>query len=315
MENILQIKNLSLGFNIELDFKEEFFFALNNINLSFEKGKIHCLAGESGCGKTVLISSILNLLPNNAKITQGEILFNGFDIKKQDVLGKSIFLIPQDPFVSLNPLYTIENQMLEVKAFEKKDKAYAIKKIKNALEEVKINNIDNVLKSYPHELSGGMKQRVIIAMALCNNSELILADEPTTALDVSVSNSILNILLELKNKGKTIILITHDLSIVSNYSDSATIMYLGNVVEKAPSDILFKNPLHPYTKALLKALPDKRGKKLQSIKGSVTPITKVINGCKFNPRCPYTMEKCKMQAPELMEVENNHFVSCFLYDC
>ncbi len=313
MENILEIQNLSVGFNIELNYKERFFYALNDINLTFEKGKIHCLAGESGCGKSVLINTILNLLPKNAKVTSGTILYKGENIRNLDILGKSVFLIPQDPFVSLNPLYTIENQMMEVRALKFLKKADAIKKIKNSLEEVKILNIDNVLKSYPHELSGGMKQRIIIAMALCNNSDLILADEPTTALDVTVSNSILNILLELKNKGKTIILITHDLSIVSNYADSVTIMYLGNIVEHAPVDILFKNPMHPYTKALLKALPDKRGKKLESIKGQISPITEIIEGCKFHPRCPYVMEKCKNNIPCLKK-HSCSSVSCFLYD-
>lgn len=307
MDNILEIKNLSVGFNIE----DNFYYALNDISLSFEKGKMHAIAGESGCGKSVLINTILKLLPKNGIVKSGEILFksknilNFKDKEIRKIRGDEISLIPQDPFMSLNPLYTIENQLLEVK-----DDLNIIKK---ALEEVKIKNIDNVLKSYPHELSGGMKQRVIIAMSLISGSELILADEPTTALDVTVSNSILNLLLELKNKGKTIILITHDLSIVSNYCDTTTIMYLGNIVEKANSDILFKNPLHPYTKALLGALPNARGKKLENIKGQISPITQCIEGCKFHPRCNFTMEKCKKQKPNLNKIKNN-CCACFLYD-
>ena len=208
--------------------------------------------------------------------------------------------------MSLNPLYTIENQILEV--FDDNNKIQNLEKVKDALNKVKIKNIDTVLKSYPHELSGGMKQRVIIAMSLIQNSDLILADEPTTALDVSVSNSILDLLVELKNMGKTIILITHDLSIVSNYCDTTTIMYLGEIVEKNNTKDLFKNPLHPYTKALLGALPDKRGKKLKNIRGQISPITEIINGCKFHPRCDYVMEKCKNKKPEF-----KHCVKCFLY--
>lgn len=302
MENILEIKNLYVGFNIE----DNFYYALNDINLSFEKGKIHAIAGESGCGKSVLINTILGLLPKNAKVTKGEIFFqneNLLNLKEkelQKIRGKKISLIPQDPFMSLNPLYTIENQLLEIKN--------DINLIKKSLEEVKIKNIETVLKSYPHELSGGMKQRIIISMALISNSDLILADEPTTALDVSVSNSILNLLLDLKNKGKTIILITHDLSIVSNYCDTTTIMYLGDIVEKNESNLLFKKPLHPYTNALLEALPTTKGKKLENIKGQISPITELIQGCKFHPRCNCAMEICKKIKPTL----KNH-VACHLY--
>lgn len=313
-ENILEVNNLSVGFNIE----DEFYYVLNNINLSFEKGKIHAIAGESGCGKSVFINTILRLLPKNARISSGEILFNNenlLNLKEKEIRkirGRKISLIPQDPFMSLNPLFTIENQLLEVCKVNKTDKKLRLEIIKNALDEVKIKNIDSVLKSYPHELSGGMKQRVIIAMSLISNSDLILADEPTTALDVSVSNSILNLLVELKNKGKTIILITHDLSIVSNYTDSASIMYLGDVVEKSESKNLFKNPKHPYTKALLGALPSVRGKKLENIKGQISPITTIIQGCKFHPRCKNCMEICETQKPKTI---SNCFgsVSCWLY--
>lgn len=306
--DIIKIKNLSMGFNID----DNFYYALENINLDFSKGKIHAIAGESGCGKSVLINTILKILPKNAIIKSGEIIFDNKNLlnfsekEYENIRGKKISLIPQDPFMSLNPLYTIENQILEV--FDDNNKVQNLEKVKDALNKVKIKNIDTVLKSYPHELSGGMKQRVIIAMSLIQNSDLILADEPTTALDVSVSNSILDLLVELKNMGKTIILITHDLSIVSNYCDTTTIMYLGEIVEKNNTKDLFKNPLHPYTKALLGALPDKRGKKLENIKGQISPITEIINGCKFHPRCDYVMEKCKIEKPEF-----KHCVKCFLY--
>ena len=307
-QNILEIKNLSVGFNID----DNFYYAIEGINLSFERGKIHCLVGESGCGKSVFISSILKLLPKNAVVKSGEIIFNGVDlakIKEKDFnlyRGKNIFLIPQDPFMSLNPLYNVENQMLEVASLKDNPKQKEI--IKNALEEVKIKNIDNVLKSYPHELSGGMKQRIIIAMALISGAELILADEPTTALDVSVSNSILNLLLDLKNKGKTIILITHDLSIASNYADSVNIMYLGKIVESANTLELFKNPLHPYTKALLGAIPNKKGVRLSNIIGQIPNIKEYIEGCKFYTRCEVVKDECKSQIPILSG--KNHKCAC-----
>ncbi len=312
--NILEVKDLSVGFNIEINNKDRFFYALNGISLEFEKGKMHALAGESGCGKSVFINTILKLLPKNAKITSGEILFeneNLLDIKEKDfrnIRGKKISLIPQDPFMSLNPLYTIENQLLEIL-----DKNNDKEIIKTALEKVKIKNINTALKSYPHELSGGMKQRVIIAMSIVSDSDLILADEPTTALDVSVSNSILELLSELKNSGKTIILITHDLSIVSNYCDRANIMYLGNIVESSTSKKLFKTPLHPYTNALLKALPDKKGVKLQNIKGQISPITEIIQGCKFHPRCEKATEICKTVIPKKINIDET-CVMCRLYD-
>ena len=314
MDKILKVKNLSAGFYIE----DNFYFALNDINLEFEKCKIHAIAGESGCGKSVFINTILKLLPKNSEITSGEIFFenkNLLEVKKNDfnkIRGTKIALIPQDPFMSLNPLYKIENQLLEVNSLKSKGKEEAKKIILKALEEVKIQNIENVLKSYPHELSGGMKQRIIIAMALISDATLILADEPTTALDVSVSNSILNLLTELKNKGKTIILITHDLSIVYNYCDTATIMYLGDIVESSNAKELFKNPKHPYTKALIEALPTLRGKKLKNIKGQISPITNTISGCKFNPRCEYKKEICAFNKPEL-KTYSNHSIACYLY--
>jgi len=295
---ILEVKNLSVGFNLDINNEDKFFFALNNINLDFEKGKIHALAGESGCGKSVFINTVLKLLPKNAIVKSGEILFNNENILNlneneiRKIRGHQIALIPQDPFMSLNPLYTIENQLREI--------SNDIDKVKDALNNVRLKDIDNVLKSYPHELSGGMKQRIIIAMALISDAELILADEPTTALDVSVSNSILDLLLDLKNINKTIILITHDLSIVSNYCDTSTIMYLGDIVEQGECAELFKNPRHPYTKALLNALPNERGKKLENIKGQISPITEIIEGCKFHPRCNFAFDKCKIQKPELI---------------
>jgi len=315
MKNILEVKNLNLGFNVE----DDFIHVLKDVSLQFEKEKIHAIAGESGCGKSVLISSILNILPNNAKITKGEItylnnnLLNLTDKNYKKLVNNDFALIPQDPFMSLNPLYTIENQLFELPCLSGLNKIEKTDIALKVLDDVKIKNPQTVLKSYPHELSGGMKQRIIISMALISNSKIIFADEPTTALDVSVSNSILNLLLELKNKGKTIILITHDLSIVSNYSDTTTILYLGEVVERANTCDFFKKPFHPYSKALLEALPVDRNLKLKSIKGNISPISQKITGCKFHPRCNFVFDRCKNEIPALKK-QDNSCVSCFLYD-
>jgi len=217
-ECILKINNLTLDFEI----KEKYYRALDNINLTFKRGKTHALVGESGCGKTMTAMSVLKLLPNNAKIISGEIFYNDknlldFDDKQmQEIRGQKIALIPQDPMTSLNPLYTIENQLIESITLNNKISKNKAKELAyDALKEVDIKNIDNVLKSYPHELSGGMKQRIIIAMALLTDAEIIIADEPTTALDVTIQAQILNLLDKIKKQNKTIILITHNLGIVS----------------------------------------------------------------------------------------------------
>ena len=262
-QNIIEINNLSLGFEID----EKFYPAIHSVNFDIQRGKIHAIVGESGCGKTMTVMSILKLLPKNAKITNGEILFenrNILSLKDKDlrkIRGRKIALIPQDPMTSLNPLYTIENQMIEtVLLHNNVSKKEAYKIALNALEDVEIVNPKERMKAYPHELSGGMKQRVIIAMALSSKADVIIADEPTTALDVTIQAQILKLLSGIKKSGKSIILITHDLGIVKQYADFVSIMYLGKVVEEAPADALFSNPKHPYTKALLAALPTIKGK-------------------------------------------------------
>ena len=278
-QNIIEINNLSLGFEID----EKFYPAIHSVNFDIQRGKIHAIVGESGCGKTMTVMSILKLLPKNAKITNGEILFenrNILSLKDKDlrkIRGRKIALIPQDPMTSLNPLYTIENQMIEtVLLHNNVSKKEAYKIALNALEDVEIVNPKERMKAYPHELSGGMKQRVIIAMALSSKADVIIADEPTTALDVTIQAQILKLLSGIKKSGKSIILITHDLGIVKQYADFVSIMYLGKVVEEAPADALFSNPKHPYTKALLAALPTIKGKKLENIKGNPSPITKPV---------------------------------------
>lgn len=301
------------------------FKAINNISLKIENKQMVALVGESGCGKSMTAMSILRLLPKNAIITSGEILFrnqNLLTIKERDIRnirGRSIALIPQDPMTSLNPLYTIGNQLLEVilkdNSLSKQD---AIKKAIEVLDIVRIPNPKEKLTMYPHEFSGGMKQRAIIAMALATNAELIIADEPTTALDVTIQAQIMNILNDIKeNLGTSILLISHDLNLVGQYSDEINVMYAGQIVEKAPSKIFFEKQLHPYSTALLNSLPANNtdSQKLYTIDGQPPNIQEKIEGCRFNPRCAKRMNGiCTIKAPSLKEIEPNHFVECFLYE-
>lgn len=319
--SLLNIKNYSMSFRLE----SGIFKAINNISLKIENKQMVALVGESGCGKSMTAMSILRLLPKNAIITSGEILFrnqNLLTIKERDmrnIRGRSIALIPQDPMTSLNPLYTIGNQLLEVilkdNSLSKQD---AIKKAIEVLDIVRIPNPKEKLTMYPHEFSGGMKQRAIIAMALATNAELIIADEPTTALDVTIQAQIMNILNDIKeNLGTSILLISHDLNLVGQYSDEINVMYAGQIVEKAPSKIFFEKQLHPYSTALLNSLPANNTdfQKLYTIDGQPPNIQEKIEGCRFNPRCAKRMNGiCTIKAPSLKEIEPNHFVECFLYE-
>lgn len=264
METLLKINNLNLGFEIE----DNFYSAVKDFSFELQKGSIHSIIGESGSGKTMSVMSIIKLLPKNAKITSGEILYNGVNLLNlsekeiNKIRGKKIALVPQDPMTSLNPLYTIQNQMVEtILAHYDYTKEEAIEIAIKNLKNVGIAEPEKKLKVYPYELSGGLRQRVIIAIALSLNPDIIIADEPTTALDVTIQAQILDLLSEIKKQGKSIILISHDLGVVNKYADFISIMYMGRIVEEADVKTLFKNPKHPYTKALIEALPYKKRKK------------------------------------------------------
>lgn len=314
--NILEVKNLNLGFETEAGFKQ----ALFDVSFSLEKGKMHALVGESGCGKTMSAMSILRLSPKTARITSGEIIFNNQDLLKlplsdmEKIRGSQIALIPQDPMTSLNPLYTIGNQLLEViekhqglKGKEAQQKAV------EALELVQIPSAKERLGVYPHEFSGGMKQRAIIAMALACNAQIIIADEPTTALDVTIQAGIMKILDNIKKEiGTSILLITHDLALVEDCADMISVMYAGKIMENADTKDFFKNPKNPYSKALLKSLPSNKGQKLTTIEGQPPTIQQNIEGCKFNPRCEFAMDICPQQIPLLVEITPGHFCACHL---
>lgn len=314
--SILDVKNLNLGFNCENGFRQ----ALYDVNFSLEKGKMFALVGESGCGKTMSAMSILQLLPKTAKITGGEIIFDGKNLlnctpsEMQKIRGAKIALIPQDPMTSLNPLYTVGDQLLEVlKVHQNLEGKEAFQKAIEAFEMVQIPCPEIRLKSYPHEFSGGMKQRAIIAMALCCNAEILIADEPTTALDVTIQAQIMKLLKEIKEQTQTaIMLITHDLALVGENADEVSVMYAGRIVENAPADEFFQTPNHPYSMALLKAIPSNKGEKLETIPGHPPTIQQTIDGCKFHPRCKFCMEICKQEIPPMFTVGQNHNSACFL---
>lgn len=313
---ILEVNNLNLGFKTENGFCQ----ALFDVNFALEKVKTLALVGESGCGKSISAMSILKLLPKTAQITKGQILF-----KKQDLLtfsekqmhgirGAQIALIPQDPMTSLNPLYTIENQLLEViKIHQNLHGSEARKKALEALEMVQIPCAAERLKAYPHEFSGGMKQRAIIAMALACRAEILIADEPTTALDVTIQAQIMKLLSDIKTQlGTSVLLITHDLGLVGENADEIAVMYAGRIVENAPSKEFFEHPNHPYSLALLNSIPSNRGKELETIQGQPPTIHQNISGCRFHPRCKSCFEPCPKNIPPNFVVAENHTSACFL---
>ena len=317
MDNILEIKNLDLFFRS--DDKE--YQALFDVNLNFERSKFHSVVGESGCGKTMTMMSVMRLIPKTAFIKNGQIIFNGENLlnykesQMREIRGNKIALIPQDPMTSLNPLYTVGNQLIEaIKAHRKVSEHQALRKAKEVMDSVKISDTENKLKMYPHEFSGGMKQRIIIGMALACNAELIIADEPTTALDVTIQKQIMDLISEIQKEYKTtVILISHDLALVSNYADTVTVMYSGHVVERADSKEFFSNHKHPYSGALLNSLPgNSSGNKLNTITGTPPNIREVITGCKFHPRCCLSeSDLCNVKTPLLEEIEPSHLCACF----
>lgn len=317
MQKILEVKNLNLGFDLSDGYQQ----AIYDVNFSLEKGETLAIVGESGCGKTISTMSVLKLLPQTAKITSGEIIYNGENLlnfsekQMQKIRGKKIALIPQDPMTSLNPLYTIGNQLLEIIELHqglKGKEAYDV--AVQSLERVKIPDAKEKMKAYPHQFSGGMKQRVIIAMALACNAEIIIADEPTTALDVTVQAQIMEILREVKNNyGLSLILITHDLGIVSQNADKVAVMYAGRVVEYSDIKNIFETPKHPYTKALLNVILDINSTDIETIEGHPPSIEENISGCPFHPRCKNCMEICTREFPQTKNIDGT-CVNCHLYD-
>lgn len=315
---ILKLENLNLDFCL----KSGEFQALHNVSFELEKGQILALVGESGSGKTMTAMSILNLLPNTAKITSGKILYNGQNLldfndkQMQKIRGKEIALIPQDPMTSLNPLYTVGNQLLEVinlhkNLYGKEAEDYAVR----ALDAVKMPDAKERLKAYPHELSGGMRQRVAIAAALACDAKIIIADEPTTALDVTVQAQIIQLLNEIKNEYQTsVILISHDLALVCENADETAVMYAGSIVEFCKGKEIFFTPKHPYTQGLINSLPNPYKDSLKTIQGTPPSIRDEFMGCPFAPRCEKKLEICDKQKPVLKQISDVSTVACHLYN-
>lgn len=297
--------------------------AVDGVDFIVRKGETLGIVGESGCGKSVTSMSILKLLPPEGKVVEGEILFKGRDLTKcsssemEKIRGKEIAMIFQEPMTSLNPVYTVGQQIGEmIKTHEQLSKKQLREKAIEMLKLVGIPSPEKRIDEYPHELSGGMRQRVMIAMALSCNPELLIADEPTTALDVTIQAQILELMRELKNKlGTSIMMITHDLGVIAEMADYVLVMYAGMVMEYCSVRDLFKKPLHPYTQGLINALPriDDAKDKLYVIEGSVPSLYDMPEGCRFWPRCPHAKEICKTRIPELYDCGGRK-VRCFLYD-
>lgn len=300
--------------------------AVDNISFNIHEGEILGIVGESGCGKSVTSLSVMGLIPSPpGKITSGEILLNGKDLTEltdkqmRSVRGKDIAMIFQEPMTSLNPLFTIGNQLTE--AIRIHNKSWSKKQITDrAIEIMKLVGLpraEELIKDYPHQLSGGMRQRVMIAMALVCDPKVLIADEPTTALDVTIQAQILKLMRELNDRLNTaILLITHDLGVVAESCERVVVMYAGQIVEEAPVSEIFSNPQHPYTKGLIQSVPDMRFKKesLYSIPGSVPKPGSIRTGCRFAPRCEFSTARCTEEIPHLYETSNVHKARCFLVE-
>lgn len=316
---LLEVKNLHTYFRT----KKGIVKAVNGVSYSVEAGRTIGIVGESGSGKSVEAMSILRLLDENGWIESGEILFDGQDITKVSVnemckiRGNKISVIFQEPMTSLNPVFNVKRQLSEPfiihQGMKKKE---AEKKALEMLDAVQIPNPEAVLKQYPHQLSGGMRQRVMIAMALACKPKILIADEPTTALDVTIQAQILHLMNQLqRDSGTAIIFITHDLGVINEMADDVVVMYCGQVVEQAPASVIFTDcrQSHPYTEGLMNSIPRIEGDKgkLEPIPGAVPHPLALPKGCKFAPRCKYCTQKCIDEEPELIEVASGQKIRCF----
>ena len=315
-DKILEVKNLKTYFRTDAGLVK----AVNDVTFSVERGKTLGIVGESGCGKSVTSLSVMRLLARNSKISNGEVILNGTDLLKEDkkgmrnIRGREVAMIFQEPMNSLNPCMKIEKQLTEAILLHNDfTKEQAHQRAYDVLKSVGIPEPDMTLKSYPHQLSGGMCQRVMIAMAMSCEPELLIADEPTTALDVTIQAQILELMEEIREKKNTgILMITHDLGVVAEMCSRVVVMYAGRIVEEAPVKELFSAPKHPYTQGLIASVP-KLGsgvESLPSIPGSVPDLSVMPKGCKFAPRCKYATDICREKEPELMTVEGIHKCRC-----
>ncbi len=316
--NLLAVSDLHLEFKTSRGILK----ALNGISFDVRHGEVFGLVGETGCGKTVTGLSILRLLPRSAKITHGVVNFDGTNLldlpasEMEQVRGGKIAMIFQDPSSSLNPVFTIGSQMTRViRQHTGLNAKQANIRAAEMLAAVGLPDVKRVLNSYPHQLSGGQQQRAMIAMALSCRPQLLIADEPTTALDVTIQAQILKLLRDLQKQFDiSVILITHNLGVVAQTCDRLAVLYAGRVAEIGSTKDIFEDPQHPYTRGLMNAIPKpgSRGKKMAAIPGTVPSNPGALQGCPFAPRCEFAFERCHVEAPALLNVSENHLASCFL---
>ncbi len=317
---LLEVKDLHTFFRT----KKGTVKAVNGVSYGVEAGRTLGIVGESGSGKSVSAMSILRLLDGNGYVDSGEIIFDGENLlnysteKMYEIRGNEISVIFQEPMTSLNPVFTVQRQIAEpFMIHQGLNKKQAYEKAVDMLDQVKIPNPDKVAKQYPHELSGGMRQRVMIAMALACRPRVLIADEPTTALDVTIQAQILKLMNDLKDEvGSSILFITHDLGVINQMADDVVVMYCGQVVEKAPAKTIFEMGKfsHPYTEGLMVSIPrldTEKGKRLDAIPGAVPHPLALPKGCKFAPRCKYATEKCHEEEPPAVNVGDDHSIRCF----
>ena len=315
---ILEVRNLHTVFRTD----DGIVRAVNGVSFDVREGETLGLVGESGCGKTVTAFSVLRLIPMPpGRITEGEIRYRGTDLlklresKMRELRGNEISMIFQEPMTALNPVYTVGNQIMEaIRLHQRVGAAEARSRAVEMLVQVGIPSPEQRVDEYPHQLSGGMRQRVMIAMALSCNPAVLIADEPTTALDVTIQAQILDLLTKLQGElGMAILLITHDLGVIAETADRVAVMYAGKIVEYAGVEDVFDRPRHPYTLGLLESIPKlhERKETLRVIPGTVPPPTAFPPGCAFHPRCPFAEERCRREIPELEDAAEHHQVRCF----
>ena len=317
-ETILSVKNLHTSFRTD----NGEVMAVNGVSFNLEKGKILGIVGESGSGKSVTAYSIMQILEKNGRITEGEVLYKGQDITKytekqmRDFRGKCCSIIFQDPMTSLNPVFTVGNQLREaIELHTNRKGKEAEARAVEMLTLVGVNEPEKRVKQYPYELSGGMRQRVMIAMALACEPDILIADEPTTALDVTIQAQILELMQELQKKlGMAIIMVTHDLGVIADMCDEIIVMYGGRVCERGTAEDIFYRPRHEYTKGLLRSIPnvDRIGEKLIPIPGTPINLLNMPKGCAFCPRCENAMKICIEQVPPEMQMLDGHYAACWL---
>lgn len=316
-ETLLQVDDFTLSFSETAKTN-----LIEGVSFKVERGKTLCIVGESGCGKSVTSLALMGLLPSPpARIRRGTAMFGGKDlfaiseVEKADLRGNEIAMIFQEPMTSLNPAFTVGHQIAEgIMRHRRISKAEARAETLKMLERVRIPAPESRLDAYPHQLSGGMRQRVMIAMALANRPRLLIADEPTTALDVTIQAQILNLIRQIQEEtGTAMILITHDLGVVAEVADHVAVMYAGHIVEQGPVEEIFNDPQHPYTIGLFGSIPTlgRRQGKLATIKGAVPPLELMPKGCRFSPRCPFADQRCRDEVPPSPLLGRDHRAACW----